>query len=83
MHTVVVRPGVRNDPRMTSNVHTGQWICEGCGFIYDEAEGDPQAGVAPGTPFAALPAAGDCPSCGGPRSAYTELGPDERIDPEH
>ena len=32
-----------------------QWICVICGFIYDEAEGMPDHGIAPGTRFEDLP----------------------------
>lgn len=40
------------------------WICEVCGFEYDEAAGLPEEGIAPGTPFAALPEGWVCPDCG-------------------
>ena len=26
------------------------WMCVVCGFMYDEAEGRPEDGIAPGTP---------------------------------
>jgi rubredoxin-NAD+ reductase len=68
---------------MTSETALGQWICEACGYIYDEAEGDPRTGIAPGTRFGDVPAGSECPSCGGPTSGYTPLEPGERIDPEH
>lgn len=38
--------------------------CTTCGEIYDEALGDPESGVAPGTRFADLPADWICPVCG-------------------
>jgi GntR family transcriptional regulator/MocR family aminotransferase len=41
-----------------------RFICRGCYFIYDEAAGLPAAGIAPGTPMAALPPAWRCPDCG-------------------
>jgi CubicO group peptidase (beta-lactamase class C family) len=28
-----------------------RWLCEACGLIYDEARGDPDGGLAPGTRF--------------------------------
>jgi rubredoxin len=43
---------------------TSQWICESCGFIYDPAEGDPDGGIAPGTPFEDIPDDWFCPVCG-------------------
>ena len=41
-----------------------QWMCGPCGFIYDEALGLPDHGIAPGTPFAAIPDDWVCPDCG-------------------
>jgi rubredoxin---NAD+ reductase len=41
-----------------------QFICRACGFIYDEALGDPDGGLAPGTRFEAIPDDWVCPTCG-------------------
>ena len=41
-----------------------KYECGPCGYIYDPAEGDPAAGVAAGTEFAALPDDWVCPVCG-------------------
>lgn len=41
-----------------------RWICEACGFIYDEAQGDPDSGIAPGTRYKDIPEAWECPVCG-------------------
>lgn len=38
--------------------------CSLCGYIYDPEIGDPDNGVAPGTPFEDLPADWYCPACG-------------------
>jgi rubredoxin len=40
------------------------WLCVVCGFIYDEAEGVPEDGIALGTPWADVPADWACPECG-------------------
>jgi rubredoxin len=40
------------------------WQCRTCGFIYDEAEGAPAEGLAPGTRWAEVPADWVCPLCG-------------------
>ena len=42
----------------------GQWICKVCSMIYDPAVGDPESGIAPGTPFEAIPDTWTCPICG-------------------
>ncbi len=38
--------------------------CGTCGFIYDEAEGLPEAGFPPGTRFEDIPDNWECPDCG-------------------
>jgi len=40
-----------------------KYRCTICGYIYDPAEGDPQAGIEPGTPFEDLPVDYICPIC--------------------
>jgi rubredoxin len=56
-----------------SSTIVAQWICEGCGYVYDEADGDPRSGIAPGTPFEALSADVECPSCGGLKDGFVPL----------
>lgn len=41
-----------------------KYVCTVCGFIYDEAAGDPDNGVAPGTAWADVPENYVCPLCG-------------------
>ncbi|AHF01540.1 rubredoxin [Thiomicrospira aerophila AL3] len=40
-----------------------KYICKTCGLIYDEAEGDPDSGLAPGTRFEDIPDDWYCPLC--------------------
>ncbi|MBM4371751.1 MAG: rubredoxin [Deltaproteobacteria bacterium] len=40
-----------------------RYVCFGCGYIYDPAEGDPSGGQPPGTAFTALPEDWRCPVC--------------------
>ena len=40
------------------------WRCLACGYIYDEAEGWPDDGIAPGTRWEDIPAGWCCPECG-------------------
>ena len=35
-----------------------------CGYIYDPEVGDPEGGIAPGTPFEDIPDDWVCPICG-------------------
>ncbi|HSI23943.1 MAG TPA: rubredoxin [Methylophilaceae bacterium] len=41
-----------------------QWICSVCGYIYDEAQGDPEHGLPPGTRWEDVPETWTCPDCG-------------------
>ena len=41
-----------------------KYRCSVCGYVYDPAKGDPDSGVAPGTPFSELPDDWVCPVCG-------------------
>ena len=49
-----------------------KYICNVCGWIYDEAEGMPENGIAPGTRFEALPEDFECPLCSVGREDFTE-----------
>ncbi len=40
-----------------------QWECIVCGWVYDEAKGDPENGVAPGTSWNDVPESWLCPDC--------------------
>jgi rubredoxin-NAD+ reductase len=41
-----------------------RWKCNSCGYVYDEAKGDPEEGFAPGTRWAEIPEDWYCPMCG-------------------
>ena len=43
-----------------------------CGYIYDPNLGDPENGIAPGTPFEALPDGWVCPVCGLEKENFSE-----------
>jgi len=52
-----------------------KYVCQVCGFIYDPEVGDPDNGVAPGTPFEELPEDWVCPLCiVRPHIGYTLVG---------
>jgi rubredoxin len=41
-----------------------KYVCNVCGYVYDPETGDPSNGIAPGTPFEAVPEDWCCPECG-------------------
>jgi len=54
----------RTTPPEASNVQAFRvWTCVLCGFIYDESEGLPQEGIAPGTRWEDVPDDWICPDC--------------------
>lgn len=49
-----------------------KYVCTICGFIYDEAEGHPESGIAPGTKWEDVPEDWACPLCGAPKAMFEE-----------
>ena len=49
-----------------------KYVCDVCGYIYDEANGEPENGIAPGTKWADLPDDYLCPLCGGGKEAFSK-----------
>ena len=47
------------------------YVCDVCGYIYDSAEGDPDANISPGTLFEDLPEDWTCPVCGAPKEEFS------------
>ncbi len=52
-----------------------RYICKVCGYIYDEARGDPDSGLAPGTRFEDIPDDWYCPDCNVTKADFTLLEP--------
>jgi len=40
------------------------YVCLVCGYVYDEAQGDPEHGIAAGTKWEDVPTDWACPECG-------------------
>lgn len=49
------------------------YVCNGCGYEYNPALGDPENGVRPGTPFESLPEEWVCPLCGEAQSGFVAV----------
>lgn len=49
-----------------------KFVCNVCGYVYDEAEGDPDNGIAPGTTWEALGDDFVCPLCGVGKEDFSE-----------
>jgi rubredoxin len=50
-----------------------KFMCVVCGWIYDEAEGWPDDGIAPGTRWEDVPETWTCPDCGVTKSDFEML----------
>ena len=46
------------------------YMCVVCGFVYDEAQGLPAEGLAPGTRWEDIPATWKCPECGANKDEF-------------
>ena len=49
-----------------------KYVCSICGYVYDEATGAPEEGIAPGTTWDNVPADFTCPLCGVGTDAFQE-----------
>lgn len=49
-----------------------KYVCDVCGYVYDEAEGDPDNGVAAGTKWEDVPEDWVCPLCGVGKDQFSE-----------
>ncbi|MDA8160812.1 MAG: rubredoxin [Desulfobacteraceae bacterium] len=47
-----------------------KYVCQLCGYVYDPLLGDPDNGIAPGTPFESLPENWVCPICGASKDDF-------------
>jgi len=50
-----------------------KYRCTVCGYIYDPEKGDPDGGIAPGTPFEEIPDDWVCPVCGASKDQFEQL----------
>ena len=50
-----------------------KYECTVCGYIYDPEKGDPDGGIAPGTPFENIPDSWTCPVCGAAKSEFEKI----------
>lgn len=49
-----------------------KYVCTVCGYVYDEATGDPDNGIAPGTKWEDIPDDFTCPLCGVGKEDFAE-----------
>lgn len=59
-----------NDIAPATKAATQKWICRQCSMIYDPVFGDPDSGIAPGTPFEEIPDDWRCPICKAQKKSF-------------
>lgn len=50
-----------------------KYQCTMCEYVYDPAQGDPENGVNPGTPFEDIPDDWVCPICGAEKDMFEAI----------
>jgi flavin reductase (DIM6/NTAB) family NADH-FMN oxidoreductase RutF/rubredoxin len=53
--------------------HGTRQRCTICGYTYDQAKGDPDGGIKPGTPFEEIPGSWICPICGATKDLFEKV----------
>ena len=55
---------------MSEQTNNKKYICVVCGWVYSEADGAPEDGIAPGTAWEDVPDNWVCPDCGAAKSDF-------------
>jgi len=55
-------------------IGSGQHQCKACSYVYDQANGDPEYPLSPGTSWKQLPGDWGCPTCGADKTLFEALG---------
>ena len=50
-----------------------KYVCDVCGWEYDEEEGYPEGGIAPGTKWEDVPEDFECPLCNVGKDQFSEV----------
>lgn len=59
----------------------GKYVCSICGYAYEEANGIPKEGIAPGTIWDDVPKSWTCPLCGATKAEFDKQGGSEDKKP--
>jgi flavin reductase (DIM6/NTAB) family NADH-FMN oxidoreductase RutF/rubredoxin len=62
---------ITESPRSSKEKGSQKYQCDVCGWVYNPAVGDPENGIAPGTPFEELSDDWKCPLCGASKSQFS------------
>ncbi len=65
-----IKTETKNNSKAKGDTKMDKYVCTVCGYVYDPAEGDPEGGIEPGTPFEKLPEDWVCPVCGASKDEF-------------
>jgi rubredoxin/flavin reductase (DIM6/NTAB) family NADH-FMN oxidoreductase RutF len=65
--------GDKLETKIERNPLIMKYQCNICGYVYDPSKGDPDSGIAPGTPFDKIPDSWVCPVCGAKKEDFSPL----------
>ena len=66
---------VYNVPRIIKKekeIRNMKYVCDVCGWVYDEEEGYPEGGIEPGTKWEDVPEDFECPLCAVGKDDFSE-----------
>lgn len=63
---------MRHDTGYRREIHYMKYICDLCGWEYDEEEGYPEGGIEPETSWDDISDEFECPLCGAGKEKFTE-----------
>ena len=66
-----MRYNIDNETKKENGI-MAKYVCTVCGYEYDEAAGDPDNGIAPGTKWEDIPEDFTCPLCGVGKDQFEE-----------
>ena len=59
--------------KINKGVDFMKYVCNVCGWVYDEEKGDPDNNILPGTSFESLPNDFVCPLCGVGKEQFSKM----------
>ncbi len=65
-------PEIKKEKPRENTGESNSFTCGICGYVYNPEEGDPTAGIPPGTPFEDLPDDYRCPICNATKDYFKE-----------
>ena len=48
-----------------------KYVCDVCGYVYDEEKGEPDSNIAPGTKWEDVPEDFECPLCSVDKDSFS------------